>query len=188
MEVPYGVDVIPIANQLLKNFKVGIVAIDWHPANHGSFAGNHPWRHIGQTLNFHGLAQELFPIHCVQNTFGALLHPQLEKEEITKIIHKGIEAELDGFSCFFDADNRRDTGLHALLKEKKVENVLIMGLGIEGDVKNSVMDALELGYKTFLIEDGCKAWDKKKGEGKKAVELMKKSGAIIISSKRILEL
>ena len=43
MEVPDGDLLIPLANQLIGQFSEVIATVDWHPANHISFAGNHPW-------------------------------------------------------------------------------------------------------------------------------------------------
>lgn len=186
MEVPNGDLVMPIANQLMEKFDVVIATQDWHPANHGSFAANHPWRHIGQTLNFYGLDQELFPIHCVQDTFGALLHNGLNKEDISLIIKKGISVELDDYSCFFDADRRRSTDLEATLKAQDIEILFFMGLGTERCIKNSVLDSLDLDFETFIIEDVCNAWDKREGDGKKAIKEMIKAGAKTVTSNRLL--
>lgn len=186
MEVPNGDLVMPIANQLMEKFDLVIATQHWHPANHGSFAANHPWRHIGQTLNFYGLDQELFPIHCVKDTFGALLHNTLNKEKISLIIKKGITVELDDYSCFFDADRQRSTDLAANLNIQDIENLFFMGLGTERSIKHSVLDSLDLNFETFIIEDACNAWDKREGDGKKAIKEMIKAGAKTVTSNRLL--
>ncbi len=44
LAVPDGDKVIPIANRLVECFDLVLATQDWHPANHGSFAANHPNR------------------------------------------------------------------------------------------------------------------------------------------------
>ena len=77
LAVPGGNDVIPIANDLMEQFDLVVATQDWHPANHGSFAANHPWRKPGQVIDLHGLPQVLWTIHCVQDTFGAVSYTHL---------------------------------------------------------------------------------------------------------------
>lgn len=186
MEIPKGEDLIPLANQLMGVFDHNLAVIDWHPANHISFAGNHPWRHIGQTMTIDGLAQMLFPFHCVKDSFGAHFYPGLEKDKITKVFQKGTEVNIDDYSSFFDADKRRDTLLNKYLKEQGVENLFLMGLGLEKPIKNSVIDALSLAYNTFIITDACRGWEKNKGDEKKAIKEMKAAGAKLVTSERLI--
>ena len=68
LEVKEGDQVIPIANALMEHFDLVVATQDWHPADHGSFAANHPWRRPGQVIDLHGLQQVLWPIHCVQDS------------------------------------------------------------------------------------------------------------------------
>ena len=89
LEVPDGDAVIPLANQLMPAFDLVVATKDWHPANHGSFAANHPWRKPGQVIDLHGLPQVLWPIHCVQGIMGADFHAALHQDGIDEIIHKG---------------------------------------------------------------------------------------------------
>lgn len=186
MEVPNGDQVIPIANQLMDQFDQIIAVIDWHPANHISFAGNHPWRHIGQTITIDGLEQELLPFHCVKESFGAHFHPSLDKGKITKIIELGTEVSIDNYSCFFDVDQRRTTPLDSYLAKLNIENLFIMGLATEKGVLNSVLDGNKLSYKTFIIKDGCRAWNKQEGVEKKAYKAMENAGGLIINVDRIM--
>lgn len=186
MEVPNGNKILTIANQLFPLFDYNIAAIDWHPANHISFAGNHPWRHVGQTITIDGLTQELLPFHCVQNSFGAHFHPNLKKEKIIKTIQMGTAAKLDGYSCFFDADKRRETELDGYLQDQKINTLFFMGMPTEWGVKYSVLDALELEYQVIVVENGCSGWDKPEGEIKQANITMKKAGAIFIQSDKLL--
>ena len=186
MEVSDGDLIIPLANQLMGQFTEVIAAIDWHPANHISFAGNHPWRHIGQTIPIDGREQELLPFHCVAGSFGAHFHFNLNKEKITHQIQLGTTHNVDDYSAFRDAGIEKDTGLSAYLKKKNIEQVFIMGLPLEKAITNTVLDALNLDYKTFVIQDACKAW--KKEEAKKIWKDLEKAGGIILNSDRLLEI
>jgi nicotinamidase/pyrazinamidase len=77
LAVPGGDAVIPLANHLQSAFKLVVATQDWHPANHKSFAANHPGRHPGETVVLKKQPQVLWPTHCVQNTRGAQLAPGL---------------------------------------------------------------------------------------------------------------
>ena len=78
LPVPEGDQVVPIINRLQAGFDLVLATQDWHPANHGSFAANHPGRRPGEQIELAGLPQILWPVHCVQNTPGAELHAYFE--------------------------------------------------------------------------------------------------------------
>ena len=42
LAVPEGDVIVPIVNRLLPRFDLVVATQDWHPADHGSFAANHP--------------------------------------------------------------------------------------------------------------------------------------------------
>ena len=46
LAVPDGDKVIPVVKLLQPLFPVVVATQDWHPANHGSFAANHPGKKI----------------------------------------------------------------------------------------------------------------------------------------------
>ena len=73
LPVPEGDAIIPVVNQLQPHFDLVVATQDWHPANHGSFAANHPGKTPGEVIQLNGLTQILWPVHCVQNTHGAEL-------------------------------------------------------------------------------------------------------------------
>jgi len=89
LAVPNGDKVIPVANQLQAAFPLVVVTQDWHPADHGSFAANHPGKKVFEQIDLNGLPQTLWPVHCVQGTPGAELAPGLQSEGIAKIFTKG---------------------------------------------------------------------------------------------------
>ena len=154
MEIANGTELIPIANQLMEQYDIVIAAIDWHPANHLSFAANHPWRKIGQIIEVEGQQQELFPIHCVQGTFGAAFPANLTKEKITKIIQKGTTVTADNYSCFFDA-GKKSTSLIEFLKTQDITALHFMGMSLERSIIPSVKDALALNYQVTVFKNAC---------------------------------
>ena len=95
LEVPDGDAVVPIANRLMPLFDLVVATQDWHPANHESFAANHLWRKVGQVIDLHGLPQVLWPIHCVENSFGAEFVANLQTEYFDKVFQKGTRPEVD---------------------------------------------------------------------------------------------
>lgn len=186
LAVPQGDEIIPLANRLMEHFDLIIATQDWHPAKHGSFAANHPWRKPGQVIQLNGLEQILWPMHCVQGSFGAEFAPKLNTEKFVKIFRKGEDPGVDSYSAFFDNGRRKATGLGDYLQEKNVSEVYLMGLATDYCVKYSVLDALDLGFQTNLIVDACRGIDLNEGDVKKAIEEMVEKGAIIVRSEELM--
>src|SRR5689334_12093402 len=86
LAVSNGDEVIPVANRLLHRFPLVAATQDWHPADHASFAANHPGRSIGEVIDLDGLPQVLWPVHCVQNTPGAELAAALDCSGIDLVV------------------------------------------------------------------------------------------------------
>ena len=173
-----GDAVIPIANELMDQFELVVATQDWHPANHKSFAAMHPWRKPGQVIDLNGLSQVLWPIHCVQESFGADFAPGLNTAKITKIIQKGTDPEIDSYSGFFDNGHRKATGLEDYLKQYGIKHLVIMGLATDYCVKHTVIDALDLGFSVEVIERGIRAVNLEEGDGDRAIKEMKDKGAV----------
>jgi nicotinamidase/pyrazinamidase len=187
LEVPDGDAVIPIANSLMPQFEIVVATQDWHPANHGSFAANHPWRKPGQVIDLHGLSQVLWPIHCVQESFGARFVNALDQEKISKVFVKGTDPEVDSYSGFFDNGHRKSTGLGDWLKEEGVEDVYILGLATDYCVKFTALDAIELGFNTYLIKDATRGVNLQEGDVDNAISEMKAKGVQLIESSELLK-
>lgn len=180
LPVTTGDEVIPIANELMEKFDLVIATQDWHPANHKSFAAVHPWRKPGQIIELNGISQVLWPIHCVQHSFGADFAPGLKTEKINKIIYKGTDSEIDSYSAFYDNKHLKSTGLVDYLKSQHVEHLVIMGLATDYCVKFTVRDALKLGFSVEVVEAGIRAVELEKGDGARAIEEMKQQGAVFV--------
>lgn len=186
LEVKEGDQVIPIANKLMEQFDLVVATQDWHPANHGSFAANHPWRRPGQVIDLHGLQQVLWPIHCVQDSFGAQFHPKLNQAGITKVFVKGTDPEIDSYSGFFDNGQRKATGMGEYLKEQGVTEVFVLGLATDYCVKFTALDALGLGFDTHLIVDASRGVNLQEGDVDRAVEEMQQKGIKLTQSSELL--
>ena len=153
LAVPDGHAVIPVANRLQAAFPLVVATQDWHPANHGSFASNHPGRSVFEQIELNGLPQTLWPVHCVQNTRGSELAPALNTQRIAKVFQKGTEAGIDSYSGLFDNGHRKSTGMGEWLRGQGVDAVYVCGLATDYCVKFTALDACQIGFRTHLVED-----------------------------------
>jgi nicotinamidase/pyrazinamidase len=176
LPVPEGDSVVGIINRIQPEFDLVVATQDWHPANHGSFAANHPGRRPGEQIDLAGLPQILWPVHCVQDTPGAELHPRLGRSRITRVFPKGTDPSVDSYSGFFDNGRRSSTGLGEYLNQQGVTDVYVCGLATDYCVKATALDAVGLGFKTFLIEDACRGVELQPGDVQRAIEEMRGQG------------
>ncbi len=146
LPVAEGDQVIPVANRLMREggYDLIVASQDWHPANHGSFASQHPGARPFEMGTLSGKPQMLWPDHCVQETADAAFHPALETDRIHFVQKKGQDIGVDSYSAFRDNDRTALTGLADYLKAKGVTRLDIGGLATDYCVKFSVLDALEL--------------------------------------------
>jgi|SRR6266850_1213124 len=185
LAVPDGDDVVPVANHIQALFELVVATQDWHPADHGSFAANHPGRKVFDEIDLNGLRQTLWPSHCVQNTAGADFPSGLNRAGINKIFQKGTDARIDSYSGFFDNGHRKATGLGEFLKLRQVTDVFVAGLATDYCVKFTALDALAIGFKTHLIADACRGVNLEPEDATKAIEEMKRAAVNIISSPQL---
>ncbi|WP_194775948.1 bifunctional nicotinamidase/pyrazinamidase [Pararhodonellum marinum] len=186
LAVPDGDLIIPIINGLQQKFTFVVATQDWHPATHGSFAINHTGKKPGDFVKLDGLDQILWPAHCVQGSFGAEFHQDLQKNQWNRVFQKGTDPQVDSYSGFYDNNRKGDTGLSAYLKKFKINEVFVVGLATDYCVKFTVLDALKDGFKTTLISDATKAVNLEAGDFEKALEEMQQAGARIIVSREII--
>jgi nicotinamidase/pyrazinamidase len=187
LAVPEGDQIIPVINRLMPKFDIVVATQDWHPLDHGSFATNHKGRKVGDTIDLNGLEQILWPVHCVQGTYGAELSKDLNRNGIKEIFTKGTDPEIDSYSGFFDNGHRKSTGLAEYLRSQGVEDVYITGLAGDYCVKFTALDARKDNFNTYLVKDATRAINQHKDDFKKALEEMKKEGVQIMESSDILE-
>ena len=128
---------------------------DWHPKNHISFKER----------------GGLWPPHCVQGTKGADLNSDLKLPYGATVIAKGFLVEQDASSAFSGTD------LEARLRQKMIKRVFIGGLGIGDCLKNTVIYSLKAGFEAFILSDGIRYLDSKRGNSKKSFEELVELGA-----------
>jgi nicotinamidase/pyrazinamidase len=184
LAVAHGDEVIAVANALMGRFDLVVATQDWHPVNHGSFAANHPGKKPGEVIDLNGLPQVLWPVHCVQGTKGAEFAEALDRSKIQRIFQKGTDSTVDSYSGLNDNGHRHSTGLGEFLKAQDVSDVHVMGLATDYCVKFTALDAVAAGFKTHLIEDGCRGVDLKPGDVAVAIEEMRKAGVRINEDSR----
>lgn len=188
LAVNRGNEIIPVINNILTYpFDYFVAAKDWHPPNHGSFACHHEGKKEGDHINLAGLDQILWPQHCVQGSFGAEFAPSWDTAVIDKVIYKGTDPLIDSYSIFYDNGHRQSTHLESYLREHEVTQVFVAGLATDYCVKYSVFDALELGFRCFVIVDACRGVNLNRDDSDKALQEMKERGAILIDSKQIMD-
>ena len=176
LAVPDGMAVVAIANQIMANFDLVVATQDWHPADHQSFASQHSGVSIGQQFMLNGLPQTAWPEHCIQETFGAELVASLETHGISKIVRKGTDKSIDSYSGFYDNGHQKSTGLAEFLRSKGVDQVAVMGLATDYCVRFTALDAVNEGFETTLLLDGCRGVELQPGDIATAIEELKQAG------------
>lgn len=154
-----GHKIIPVINELAKEFELVIASRDWHPE---------------ETVHF-----EKWPVHCVANTEGASFHPELKMRQVQQVFDKGTTNADDGYSAF-EATN---LSLADYLNARGVDELYLCGLTTEYCVKSTAMDALKAGFKTFVYTDAIAPVNLTPGDAEKALSDMQESGVIFLTSK-----
>ncbi|HVX11087.1 MAG TPA: bifunctional nicotinamidase/pyrazinamidase [Pirellulales bacterium] len=186
LPVKDGDAVVPVANRLQSCFPLVVATRDWHPANHVSFAENHPGKHVGDTIEVGGRPQRLWPVHCVVNSFGAAFPTGLDTARVAEVVHKGIDPHVDSYSGFFDNDHVNSTHLADYLKQHHVSTIYLAGLATDYCVKATALDGLSLGFKVALIADACRGIDLSHGDVARSIEEMRAAGAKIVQRDDVL--
>ena len=180
LAVPRGDEILEFVNQLLPDYPQVVATQDWHPADHSSFASQHAGKQIGDTLLINGQTQMLWPDHCVQGTRGADFAAQLDCSRINHVVRKGTDREIDSYSGFFDNARRRETGLADYLQAQAIEEVHIVGLATDYCVKFTALDAIDLGFRTTLFQEGTRGVDLPPGDSTRALDAMSQAGVQVI--------
>lgn len=182
LEVPNANDIIPYINSLTaqNHYDEIILTQDFHPANHKSFASNND-KKVGESIILNGTSQFMWPDHCIQGTFGAEFHKDLDISKVTKIIQKGTDPEVDSYSGFQDNNQSSKTELDDYLKSKNIELVEIVGLALDYCVKYTCLDAVRNGYITCLHFNGSKAVNIRPENGKDTIYQLIENGVSILA-------
>lgn len=158
LPVADGDAIVPVINRIAPRFANIVLTQDWHPANHISFAANHPGRQPFERIHLPYGEQVLWPTHCVQGTPDAALHASLQTPQAQLIIRKGFRPDVDSYSAFMEAD-RTATGLAAYLHARSIRQLYLCGLATDYCVAWSALDARAAGFDVAVIEDACRAID-----------------------------
>ncbi|KAF3921746.1 Nicotinamidase [Orbilia brochopaga] len=185
LAVPGGRDVLPVVNAMLANrtFITRIATKDWHPPDHCSFAENHPapdnvpFRSTCLITNPYNLSERpyrtlLWPIHCVQDTPGAKILPDMSIGLCQAVIEKGTDPRVEMYSAFRDPFQNpcvTDSGLDEKLRSENITHVYIVGLAFDYCVKYTAIDARRAGFEVIILADGTRAvhpdkWDETEEE------------------------
>ncbi|HKO33488.1 MAG TPA: isochorismatase family protein [Candidatus Limnocylindria bacterium] len=140
---------------------------DWHPESTPHFAKD----------------GGIWPVHCVADTWGAELHPDLVLEG--EVIRKGSNGE-DGYSGFTMRDPVSGaaipTPLESLLRERAVSRVVICGLATDYCVNATALDARRLGFETKVLMNAVAAVNLQPGDGERALTAMADAGAELVQT------
>jgi nicotinamidase/pyrazinamidase len=157
LAVPDGDAVIEPINRLAQQVPFVVATRDWHPPNHLSFKDQGgPW-----------------PVHCVRDTSGAQLHPELDSSRIDAIIDAGREPEHEGYSGF------EHTDLEQVLRDHGVDTVHVAGLALDYCVKETALDARRAGFDVVLHRDATRAINVNEGDDERAIEELRAADARI---------
>ena len=159
LAVPGGDEVVPVLNRWIEEAaRVGApvyASRDWHPVDHVSFqAQGGPW-----------------PPHCVRDTLGAELHPDLALPTLATVVSKGTTPDRDAYSAFAGTD------LAEHLRNDSVSRVWVGGLALDYCVKATVLDAIGEGLEVHLIPDGTRPVNVQPHDGDAALAEMEAAGA-----------
>jgi nicotinamidase/pyrazinamidase len=174
LSVNGGDAVVPVINgeiDMATSAGATIVATqDWHPESTPHFQKD----------------GGIWPVHCVGGTWGAELHPKLRLPDGAPRVRKGTNGE-DGYSGFTMRDpttgEEKPTELDRILRDKRVERVVVVGLATDYCVSATVLDAARLGYDTSLLTDAIAAVDLQPGDGERALEAMRGAGVAMWQSR-----
>jgi nicotinamidase/pyrazinamidase len=159
LAVAGGDEIVAPINALVPEYPVRVFTQDWHPADHLSFASQHPGKAPMSTTEMPYGTQVLWPDHCVIGSKGAEFHSGLDTRSAGLVIRKGFRREIDSYSAFFENDRSTPTGLEGYLRNLGVEAVTLVGLATDFCVNFSAVDAAKLGFRVTVIQSLCRAID-----------------------------
>jgi nicotinamidase-related amidase len=159
LAVPHGDEIAARINALAASgdYDLVVATRDWHPPDHGSFAERGgPW-----------------PVHCVQGTEGAELHPALERANVDVVVDKGQDPGTEGYSGF------EGTNLADLLRERGIGEVTVVGLATDYCVKNTALDALRHGFHVTVDSTAVRGVEVQEGDSEQALAEVRAAGGAV---------
>ncbi len=164
-------DIVPALNDEIERARQAGAAVittqDWHPP---------------ETPHFVPQGGK-WPPHCVRETWGAELHPDLRVPPDTPRVRKATGEE-DGYSGFTvehpQTGAQAGTGLEELLRRAGVERVVIVGLATDYCVKETALDAIRLGFDASVRRSGVRAVEVEPGDGERALAEIEAAGIHVV--------
>jgi len=162
-----GEKVVPTINGLIEEARRAgapvVYTQDWHPESTPHFAKD----------------GGIWPVHCVQGTWGAEFHPELTVEG--EVVQKGADGK-DGYSGFSVRDPTTGTAaptqLHSLL-DPAVQRLVIVGLTGDYCVKETALDGIRLGYSVEVPLALTRFVELTPGDTERSVEEMRAAGVSV---------
>ena len=157
LAVPEGDEIAERINAIAHSgeYDVVVATRDWHPADHGSFEAQ----------------GGIWPVHCVQGTEGAELHPALDRAAVDVVVDKGQDHSTEGYSGF------DGTRLGELLRERGIERLTIVGLATDYCVKHTALEALREGFGVGVERAAVRGVEVRPGDSERALAEMRAAGA-----------
>ncbi len=171
-----GESVVPVLDRQIRAAREAGTTIvytqDWHPESTPHFAKD----------------GGIWPVHCVQDSWGAALHKALTVDG--SIVRKGANGE-DGYSGFTMREPLSGatvpTELEDLLRDRAIVRVVIGGLATDYCVLETALDAARLGFETVVLTDAIAAVEVSPGDGKRALADMASVGVELVESDALLQ-
>ena len=135
LPVPGGQEIVPKVNRLMAAFAAAghpiFTTQDFHPRETA---------HFSETPDY----EKTWPVHCVGNTPGAELHPELDVPEGTMRLKKGTTAlrpgEYDNSYSGYGARGEYGERLSGYLSKHNVRHVALTGLALDWCVGKTALD------------------------------------------------
>ena len=174
--VPLGEEVVRLANRLSPHFPLMAAAITSEATKDAAIKG----------------AADRAADAPARETAVCMTEPsfpgELDRARLAQVVRIS-PATTAGGETSADARMHRDdetlsgaSELESWLHEEGIDELYIMGLGTERGVKATALAARSLGFRTFLIEDGCRALDTQPGDGERALAAMAEAGVQFVES------
>ena len=146
---------------------LGVYTQDWHPERTPHFdTDGGPW-----------------PVHCVRDTWGAALHPELDADG--PVVRKGVDGG-DGYSGFSVRDpvsgDVTRTELGTLLEAHGTTRVVVVGLAGDVCVAATAEDAAALGFRTVVPLAATRMVELQAGDGERAIDRLRAAGVEVVGA------
>lgn len=169
LSVKDGEAVVPVINAEIAKAKAAGAMVaytaDWHPESTPHFQKD----------------GGIWPVHCVGDTWGSELHPDLVVDG--PVVRKGVSGE-DGYSGFSTRDPQSgakgSTELAGLLRARGVTKLIVCGLATDYCVKATALDGIEEGFHVTLLTSGARAVDLQPGDGERSLDEVRAAGGVVL--------